>query len=124
MGKAMLHDADHHCAGLYCWAAMGVLLTVTSAAALRRRASTRCSAQIGEHSAQPAVPHSDVFSSFPLRALWRASSIGPTAALVPLTISASRSLPAWLSKSLEEIDAGVVGGEPAYRFGSPALRRT
>ncbi len=29
MGKAMLHDAGHHCAGLYCWAAMGVLLTVT-----------------------------------------------------------------------------------------------
>lgn len=61
----------------------------------------------GEPSAAAAVHHFDVFHHSVTRLLV-GTSIGATAALVPLTLSAAPFIARMVEQSLEEIDTGVI----------------
>lgn len=87
---------------------MGVLLTVTKRGGIA--AAPRFHAVFGWvvnilHSLPFLIL---MFFVIPFTRLVAGTSIGPTAALVPLTISASPFIARMVEQSLEEIDAGVV----------------
>ena len=87
---------------------MGVLLTVTKRGGIA--AAPRCHAVFGwVVNILRSLPFLILmFFVIPFTRLVAGTSIGPTAALVPLTISASPFIARMVEQSLEEIDAGVV----------------
>ena len=87
---------------------MGVLLTVTKRGGIA--AAPRFHAVFGwVVNILRSLPFQILmFFVIPFTRLVAGTSIGPTAALVPLTISASPFIARMVEQSLEEIDAGVV----------------
>ena len=87
---------------------MGVLLTVTKRGGIA--AAPRFHAVFGwVVNILRSLPFLILmFFVIPFTRLMAGTSIGPTAALVPLTISASPFIARMVEQSLEEIDAGVV----------------
>ena len=87
---------------------MGVLLTVTKRGGIA--AAPRFHAVFGwVVNILRSLPFLILmFFVIPFTRLVAGTSIGPTAALVPLTISASPFIARMVEQSLEEIDAGVV----------------
>ena len=87
---------------------MGVLLTVTKRGGIA--AAPRFHAVFGwVVNIMRSLPFLILmFFVIPFTRLVAGTSIGPTAALVPLTISASPFIARMVEQSLEEIDAGVV----------------
>lgn len=87
---------------------MGVLLTVTKRGGIA--AAPRFHAMFGwVVNILRSLPFLILmFFVIPFTRLVAGTSIGPTAALVPLTISASPFIARMVEQSLEEIDAGVV----------------
>ena len=87
---------------------MGVLLTVTKRGGIA--AAPRFHAVFGwvVNSLRSLPFLILMFFVIPFTRLVAGTSIGPTAALVPLTISASPFIARMVEQSLEEIDAGVV----------------